>query len=148
MKNKFYILFALLILSANAFAQKDNQYIREGNKQYEGGNFTEAHANYLKAIQENNKNFSGAFNLGNSLYKQEKYEEAVSQYKSIVESAPDKQTKSNAYHNLGNSLLQTKKYQESIDAYKNALRNNPNDEATRHNLAYAMQQLKEEQEQE
>ncbi|MDQ3190109.1 MAG: tetratricopeptide repeat protein [Bacteroidota bacterium] len=147
MKIVTYIICALLF-SLNAAAQKENKHIREGNNQYEKGEYSEAQTNYLKAIDENNTSFNGAFNLGNSLYKQEKYEEAASQFKTLSQTAPDKEAKAKAFHNLGNSLLKEQKFEESIDAYKNALRNNPSDNDTRYNLAYAMQQLKQQQEQE
>jgi Ca-activated chloride channel homolog len=144
MKHYLNIAF-LLLLALNLSAQKENKHIREGNKQYSDGNFTEAQTSYLKAMQENNNSFAGGFNLGNSLYKQQKFQEAAGQFNSLAQSAPDKELKAKAYHNLGNALLKDNKVNESIEAYKNALRNNPNDEDTRYNLAYAMR-MKQEQE--
>ena len=139
------IIIALMLFSVYAVAQKENKHIRQGNKEYEEGRWAEAQTQYLRAIDKNNKSFGGAFNLGNALYKQQKYEEAASQFKMLSHTAADKEVKAKAYHNLGNSLLKTQKYEESIDAYKNALRNNPADNDTRYNLAYAMQQLRQQQ---
>ena len=141
------IIIALMLFSVYAVAQKENKHIRQGNKEYEEGRYAEAQTNYLRAIDKNNKSFSGAFNLGNALYKQQKYEEAASQFKMLSNTTANKEVKAKAYHNLGNSLLKSQKYEESIDAYKNALRNNPADNDTRYNLAYAMQQLRQQQEQ-
>jgi Ca-activated chloride channel homolog len=141
----FILCFSLSALST--LAQKENKHIREGNKQYNDGKFEEAQTSYLRAIEENAKSFPGAFNLGNSLYKQEKYEEAASQFQMLTQTAQDKEIKAKAFHNLGNSYLKSQKYQEAVEAYKHALRNNPADEDARYNLAYAMQQLKQQQEQ-
>ena len=69
------------------------------------------------------------------LSKQEKYEDAVTQFELVTHKESDKNTTARAYHNLGNSLLQAKKYEKSIEAYKMALRNNTKDLDTKYNLA-------------
>ncbi|MBX2840845.1 MAG: tetratricopeptide repeat protein [Flammeovirgaceae bacterium] len=128
-------------------AQGERKYIREGNEYYAQENFEKAQEAYLKGIEENQDSYEAAFNLGDALYKKEKYEEAAEQFEMLANTSSDKNQLANAYHNLGNSLLKTQKYKESVEAYKNALRNNPSDEETRYNLAYAMEKLKEEQQQ-
>ena len=136
----------LLFLSLTSFAQKENSDIRKGNKLFKEEKFAEAQENYLSAIEKNSKSFSGSFNLGDALYKQEKYEEAISQFNVLSQTADDKISKSKAFHNLGNSYLKSNKLEESIAAYKNALKNNPNDEEARYNLAFA-QKLQQQQQQ-
>lgn len=146
MKKLIFILFCIGF-SINVNAQDENKHIRKGNDLYENGNYVESQSRYLKALEENSKSFSGAFNLGDALYKQEKYEEAANQFNVISQSAPDKISKAKAFHNQGNSLLKAKKLEESINAYKNALKNNPKDDDTRYNLAYAQQMLTQQQQQ-
>ena len=143
------LIFILLCIgfSKNIEAQNENKHIREGNNLYEDGKYTESQSSYLKALEKNSKSYSGAFNLGDALYKQEKYEEAANQFNVLSQSAPDKISKAKAFHNQGNSLLKAKKLEESINAYKNALKNNPKDEDTRYNLAYAQQMLRQQQQQ-
>ena len=108
----------------------------------------EAEANYKKSLSTNNKSIEGNYNLGNSLYKQGKIEEAEKQFQSI---ASDKnmndEQKAMLYHNYGNSLLKDQKYEESINAYKNSLKLNPKDNDTRYNLAYAKARLQQQQQQ-
>lgn len=120
--------------------------IIKGNKSYTSGDFEDAANNYNNALNEDKNSTEGAFNLGDALFRQEKYEEAAKQFEGIATKTENKETRSWAYHNLGNSLLQSKKLDESIEAYKNALRANPYNEAARYNLSYA-KMLKKQQEQ-
>ena len=82
------------------------------------------------------------YNLGNTIYKAKKYNEAKDKYLACIESAKTKTDKHKAYHNLGNVYMQEKNYEKAIETYKNALKNNPSDEQTRYNLALAKDMLK------
>jgi len=143
---KLFILFILSVFSVSVYAQKERKYIREGNREFEDGNFEDSEIAYRKAADlEKTKTHKPAFNIGDALYKQEKYDDAASQFQSIAESELSKDEKAKVFHNLGNSFLQNNKLQESIEAYKNALRNNPNDLDTKYNLAYAQKKLQQQQ---
>jgi len=145
---RLFILFILSVLSVSVYAQKERKYIREGNREFEDGNFEDSEIAYRKAADlEKTKTHKPAFNIGDALYKQEKYDDAASQFQSIAESELSKDEKAKVFHNLGNSFLQNNKLQESIEAYKNALRNNPNDLDTKYNLAYAQKKLQQQQQQ-
>ena len=137
----------MLLTISTAFAQQENKYIRQGNRLYKEERYVDAQNQYLKALEENSESFKGAFNLGDALYKQEKYEEAATHFQVLAEASADKPEKAKAYHNLGNSLLMQQKLEESIAAYKKALKNNPLDDETRYNLSYAMEKLKQQQQQ-
>jgi tetratricopeptide (TPR) repeat protein len=95
------------------------------------------------------KNFSKAnYNLANTLYRQEKYEEAGNVYKTIAEQKEiDRSLRAKAFHNYGNSLLKQEKYKESIEAYKNALKLQPDDKETKYNLEYARKKMVQQQQQ-
>ena len=106
--------------AVNAFAQKERKYIRQGNKEFENVNFENSEVSYRKAVDlEEKKSHEPAFNVGDALYKQEKYEDAIEQFNSLADVEVSKEEKAKIYHNIGNSLLQSNKLQESIDAYKN-----------------------------
>lgn len=141
----FFILYAVTVVSA----QKDNPLIRKGNKQYEEGKFKEAEIDYRKAMELAPKSFKGQYNLGNSQYKQQNWDEAAQSYaNSAGNMKPDDLAgKAAVYHNLGNTLLKAEKFQESVEAYKQSLRLNPADEDTRYNLSYAMKKLVQQQQQ-
>ncbi|MBP8945655.1 MAG: tetratricopeptide repeat protein [Paludibacteraceae bacterium] len=144
MRNKKFILILLMfIFTASTFAQKENNDIRAGNKKYNNKKYIEAEVDYRKGLLKNPNSFEANYDLGNTLFRQKKYDEASKQFeKSAALSLHDKVKKAAAYHNLGNSLLLQNKIEESIEAYKNALRNNPKDNETRYNLAYAQLLLK------
>lgn len=141
------ITVLLLFISVDAQAQSENQNIRRGNKNFENEKFQDAELNYRKALEKNENSFRGNFNLGNSVYRQENYDEAANAFKRAIVNQTDKTERSKAFYNFGNSMLMNQQIPESIEAYKNALRLNPDDEDARHNLAYAQQLLQQQQEQ-
>ena len=106
MKRFAYFIFFLAPLSLLAQVE---DHIRSGNHLYNDGEFIKAEKAYNKALSQDAKSYEGAFNLGDSYFRQEKYEEAAAQFESIAEDAKDANTKSWAYHNQGNSLLQNQK---------------------------------------
>lgn len=143
---RLWLLLAFGVCVPFCFAQQESGNVRRGNKAYEDGKFVDAEVEYRKGLEKNSKSFSGAFNLGNALYRQEKYPEAAQQFRTAATLAgTDKERVAAAYHNTGNSLLQAGEYAQSIEAYKEALRNNPNDGETRYNLVYAQHLLKQQQ---
>ena len=149
MKKSSHTLLLLFVLSSTAlWAQQENKDLRSGNKQYKSEKYTEAEVAYRKALEKNNKSFETNFNLGNALYRQKKYSDALDYFdRAGALSGNDKQKKAAALHNIGNSLLSENKIQESIEAYKNALRNTPKDNDIRYNMAYAQSLLKKQQNQ-
>jgi len=144
---KFISIYILVLLAVTAFAQQERKFIRKGNKLYEKENFQESEIQYRKAIDKDKNSYNAAFNIGDALYKQEKYEDATKQFSDLSNKQISKDDKAKLYHNVGNSMLQNQKLKESIDAYKEALRNNPNDMDTKYNLAYAQKMMQQQQQQ-
>jgi len=149
------ITLGLLCTGAVAGQKAERERLREGNKLYNTEHFTEAEIAYRKSIEVNPRSFDGAYNLGNALYKQQKYPEAAEQYnlvaaqsaRLLAENPANVNRLAQVFHNLGNISMQSKEYAKSIEAYKQSLRMNPSDSETRYNLALA-QKLLENQEQE
>jgi Ca-activated chloride channel homolog len=131
---------ALLFCSAMLTAQPAHKDLRQADKAYQNGNFPEAELGYRKAIEKDNS-VKGNYNLGNTTYRQEHYDESIKHYQAAAEVAKDRSTKARAYHNLGNALYKKGQYKESVEAYKNALRQNPNDIDTKRNLTNALRRL-------
>jgi len=144
------LAMSLLMLQAptHTLAQSERKLVREGNTAYEAKKFDQAEIQYRKSLEKNKTSLPAQYNLGNALFRQDKLDEAKSQYEQAVnlKDAPAAD-RAKAYHNLGNSLLKQEKYQESIDAYKQSLRINPADNDTRYNLAYAQAKLQQQQNQ-
>ncbi|MFA6924079.1 MAG: tetratricopeptide repeat protein [Bacteroidales bacterium] len=142
---KIFIILQIIFISFTAFSQNADKLIRDGNKEYKDGKYNPAEINYRKALGKKKNSLKANYNLGDALYKQEKYEEASKIYQELITSTKNKDTLSKIYHNLGNSLLKQKKYEESINSYKQALKNKPDDKDTKYNLSYALRMIKEEQ---
>ncbi len=140
----FFIVISLGF-SIGLFAQEDLELARKGNRHYEAGDYDKAEEFYDKALKKNPERFEAKFNKGDALYRQKKFQDAVSQFERIANMSEDRETRSKAWHNAGNSYLQAGKLEESIEAYKKALRNDPTAEDTRYNLAYAQKKLKKRQ---
>jgi len=119
------------------------QKLEEATKLYQN-----AEISYRKGMATT-KNFAKAnYNLANSLYRQEKYEDAANSYKYVAEQKEnDKSLRAKAFHNYGNSLFNQEKYKESIEAYKDALKLNPRDLDTKYNLEYARKKIMQQQQQ-
>lgn len=124
----------LLMATVSATAQTDRQYIRQGNKQYNAGDYPNAEVSYRKAIEKNPRNPQAVYNLGNALLAQKKDSAAVEQFESAAKLETNPLRKYQSFHNLGVICQGHKMYGEAIEAYKNALRLNPNDDETRYNL--------------
>lgn len=141
------LLFTSFVFSQTkeelALAKKTKELLYKASSNFEKGNFSEAEANYRKAIALDSKNITAKYNLGNAYYKNEKNSEAGKRFLQAAEVATTKEVKHKVFHNLGNTFMNNKNYKAAVEAYKNALRNNPTDEETRYNLALAKQMLEQ-----
>lgn len=136
-------IISLLCLHLGLEAQTPRLDLREANKLYQAGQYSTAEQRYRQGMHHRELKQANTFVLGNSLYKQKKYEEAGKLYEQLAsDSTLNHKQRAEAYHNLGNVAMQAKKYEEAVKAYKQALINNPSDEETRYNLVLAQKQLK------
>ncbi len=139
--------YLILSLPFVLIGQSHKKELSDAYELYESGKYEESSKRLESALRQQPKSLEGKFNLGDSYFREERYEEAAGVFKESIDLATDDNQKSKAYHNLGNAQIQAGKIQESIASYKQALRLNPKDEDARYNLAYAKKKLKEQQEQ-
>jgi Ca-activated chloride channel family protein len=140
-------IFCLVILSSNLVAQTVRSHVSEGNRVYEKGRYTDAEVEYKKALEKNPKSKEAQFNLGNSYYKQQRFDEALREYGNTGVAMKSPEERAETYYNLGNSLYRSNKFQEAVEAYKRSLKLNPNDDDTRYNLQMARAKLKQQEQQ-
>ncbi|HOO83460.1 MAG TPA: tetratricopeptide repeat protein, partial [Prolixibacteraceae bacterium] len=157
MRSSIIILFMLITLLG--YGQKERRFIREGNRYYKNAvensdsihidsvNFVNAEVAYRKALDKKNNDLKATFNIGNSLFKQNKMAEASSQYEQALQLASTNDEKAKIHFNYGNAMLGQQKLDESIEAYKNALRNNPSDMEAKYNLEFARKMKQQQQQQ-
>lgn len=149
-KGLIILIVSLLITNVTAFAQQDVKLLRDGNNKYLDREFEEAELSYRKSLDENADREESIFNLGNALYQQERYKDAIVRYEESIKDLEDDEERSSAYHNLGNSLLSevlkkidsqqpvvSDSLNASINAFKEVLKLNPKDQDARYNLTYA-----------
>lgn len=148
MKNNIiYSISLLILLPFVSFGQSDKSLIRQGNKDFTNGEYSEAEIDYRKALDKSPNNSAAQFNLGDAMYAQENYEKAAEVFsKTNMEKSTDTQ-KSEVYYNYGNAMLKAGKLNESIEAYKQSLRHMPTNQEARYNLEYAKQKQQQQQQQ-
>jgi tetratricopeptide (TPR) repeat protein len=139
------IAAAALCVSFTADAQRS--LVRKGNELYGQKKYAEAGAAYQKALEKQPQSVPGAFNLGNALIQQKKYDAARQAMTRTAKTAKDPNVKSGAEYNIGNTYMSEQQWQQAIEAYKEALRKNPVDADAQYNLSYALAKLKQQQQQ-
>ena len=151
----FISTILISLFAYTAFAQQEAPDLRRGNHQYADSNYVDAEVNYRRALDKNSQSFQANFNLGDALYRQEKYPEALEAFGKAEQAlnASDKPSPAaksrlaSTYHNIGNALYAQQQYDKAVAAYQQSLRLNPKDNDTRYNLVKAMQQLQQQQQQ-
>lgn len=131
---KAVLMLLAIGASLSAAAQGERGHIRQGNKDFRGGDAAKAEVAYRKALAANPNNPQALYNLGCALQSQQKDSAAVVQYEKAAKLEKSKLRKAMCYHNIGTILQKSQLYGDAIEAYKQALRNNPNDDETRYNL--------------
>lgn len=135
-----FLLFGFSFQAQNTKKEKDKA-LPYANKLYADKKYKDAESVYRVSKSKDLSGAKSAYNLGNTIYKQDLKSEAKYAYMKALEKATTKAEKHQIYHNLGNVFMSEKNYPKAVEAYKNALRNNPADEQTRYNYALAKEML-------
>ncbi len=131
----------------------------EGEELFKAGDYAGAEAYYQHSLEKDANNPALYFNLGGSLYRQQKYEQAVTAFTQAL-SSDDLFLQAQSYYNRGNSQFflgaaseaedqeqALKQWNEAKKSFEAALKLNPEDKAAAHNLEMVtkkLEQLKEE----
>ena len=138
----FVAMFISTIFQVQTNAQSTRELVNDGVELYNEQKFADAEVNFKKGAEKNPQNFEAKFNLGDAYYKQQRYDEAMKSFQSAFVDAKDDLEKAKLYYNIGNSLIKSQKIKESIGAYKESLKLNPTDQQAKYNLSYALNMLK------
>ena len=128
-------------------AQSAHKLLIEGDESYLNEEYLTAEESYRKA-QEKKSTTKSNFNLGNAVYQQERYEEAIQHYESTFNIAKDDKERANALYNLGNAQIKAEQIEPAIESYKQANGFNPDDTDILTNLYMAKLMMKQQQQQE
>ena len=144
-------IYITIVLHMFSFSQekstikKADNFIYEGNTEFDNSNNIKAEKNYRRALSTGVKKSTANYNIANVLQEQDYLDEAIINYFDVISASKSKTNKHKSYHNIGNAFMENKNYKAAVEAYKNALRNNPADDESRYNYALAKKMLEDEQ---
>lgn len=148
MRVSIYILtFVLTVLSIDASAQVDRREVRKGNRDFKKENYREADVEYRKALVKDSLSMAANYNLANTLYRQNDFEQAAKAMEKLKEVAPASEYAADYYYNLGDIAIASKNWQAAVDAFKQSLLRNPGDLDAKENYIYAKKMLENQQQQ-
>ena len=147
MKILRYMLVLLMLLSValTASAQIDRHDVRAGNRKFRKDNWKEADISYRKALVKDSTSVAANYNLANTLYRQENYEEAEKLMKKIGDNASASANAADYWYNTGDIAIAKKDWQGAVNAFKEALLKNPSDMDAKENYIYAKKMLENQQ---
>ena len=143
---KLLYIFPFLLAAAGVSAQSmpERSLVRKGNRQYNKGNYEQAISRYEQALQAVAGQFEATYDLGNALYKAERFDRAEqTMQQAAADSLRTDDERAEAFYNLGNAQFKQQKYKEALESYKQSLRLNPADMETKYNYAYTKRLLDE-----
>lgn len=144
---RWIVIQLVFLLSAiDVCAQSDYFWSRLGDKSYREYSYEKAEEAYRKAEEEKARP-STKYNLANTIYQQNRFNEAIEAYQDGIKQTTDPSLQAKGYYNLGNAYFQQQKWKESVQAYKESLKRDPSDQAAKQNLTQALRQLQQQQQQ-
>ena len=135
----------LFSVALTASAQVDRHDVRAGNRKFRKDNWKEADISYRKALVKDSTSVAANYNLANTLYRQENYEEAEKLMKKIGDKASASANAADYWYNTGDIAIAKKDWQGAVNAFKEALLKNPSDMDAKENYIYAKKMLENQQ---
>ena len=133
----YTVVFLLAALGASAQNMPERSEVRRGNRQYNKGNYEKSIERYERALEAAPESFEATYNLGNALYKAERFDKAEqTMRRAAADSLRTDGERAEAFYNLGNAQFKQQKYKEALESYKQSLRLNPADQQAKYNYAY------------
>ena len=108
MRRLFVICNLSFVICLSLFAQKEAGDVRRGNREYRKQNFTEAEVDYRRGLEANKDSYEAHYNLGDALFKQDKYTDAQVEFETaakMLDKKEDKERWAKAMHNIGNCIF-------------------------------------------
>lgn len=140
MATLFYIiclLVASVVSTESPELPPERHDVRRGNRQYAKENYENAMARYEQALQRAPASFVAQYNLGNALFKAERYDTAEqAMRRAAADSLRTPEQSAHAVYNLGDAQFAQQKLQEALESFKQSLRLNPTDMEAKYNYAY------------
>lgn len=148
MKLSKYILMGVsLLLSASAFAQKqtDRKDVRAGNRDFKKEKYNLAEIDYRKALAQDSLSTAANYNLANTLYKMEDYQQASKFIEAAENSLSAEDGNADVFFNKGNVAIKEKNWNTAVEAFRQSLLLRPDDLEAKESYLYAKKMLEDEQ---
>lgn len=145
MKHLLFMIF--LALPMISFGQQERKYIRDSYTLYHDSLFDQAQEAAVKAMALTPDSYEANYNYANSLFKQQKYDEALEKFNQLASKETDKNKLGELYHNIGDCHFAKQELEPAIEAFKKSLKSNPLDDQTRYNLVATKKLLDDKQQQ-
>ena len=147
MKRLSYILFLLFVGVVQMYGQVDKKDVRKGNRDFRKENWREAEIDYRKALVKDSLSVAAAYNLANTLYRENDAEQAQKVMETVKDIAPASAYSADYYYNLGDLAIARQDWQGAVNAFKESLLRNPGDVDAKENYIYAKKKLEDQQNQ-
>lgn len=144
-RNIVVVMTMLCALSLTVSAQVDRHDVRAGNRKFRKGDWKAADISYRKALVKDSTSVPANFNLANTLYRTENYDEAAKTMEKIKDSAPSSANAADYFYNVGDIAIAKKDWQGAVTAFKESLLRNPGDLEAKENYIYAKKMLENQQ---
>ena len=130
-----FLLSSFMIFSGSHLYASARSEINKGNKEYKNEEHEKALEHYRSAQMMDPNEPIVNFDMGNALYRTEKYEEADNEYIK-ASGAEDPNIAIRSLYNLGNSSYRQGNSDEAIEYYKKVLDMDPNEINAKYNIEY------------
>ena len=139
----------LLLLPAQGLYAVDPRVkdIRGGNRDYDKHQYRKAELDYRKAMVKDSSAVDASYNLANTLYRMEDYDQAVKVMKAVEEGAKTSPWQGDYQYNLGNMSVAKEDWGAAVEAYKKSLLEHPDDLDAKENYLYAKAKYDRQQQQ-
>ena len=134
--------FSSLNKKGNKTYKRAQGFLQKGEKDKAAESWEEALKYYRDAEIEKPELPELSYNLGNVMYQQEKYQDALERYYKAL-SSDELGHQAQTYYNLGNTFYRSGKYPEAIQEYQKCLELTPDDEDAKYNLEFVRKKMKE-----
>jgi Ca-activated chloride channel family protein len=116
----YYLLAVCVLVFSSSVAKADSvrEMLRQGNRLYGGGQYTEAINKYNEALVEQPQALEPKFNKANGYYRVDDLGEAIDLYQDVAAGSKDMALVAKAKYNLGNCFFQRGTKQRDSDLQK------------------------------
>jgi len=143
-----FVLAAVTVQESSAQRYPERGLTRRGNRDYQKEEYSASEVDYRRALEKNPAFYEAGFNLGDAVYRQQRFDEAAKLFaKAAADSSASVNDAAQSFYNMGNALFMQQKYAEALEAYKQSLRLRPDDVDAKYNLAYTKKMLEQQQQQ-